>query len=76
MQLTIDIDTSDEKAQAFINFIKTLDFIKIDELNNIPFNLTKAQKNILDKRKKRHLDNESKSFNWMDIKTELISGSK
>jgi len=40
MRFTIDIDTSNNKALAFINYIRTLDFIKIskttdwyDELN-------------------------------------------
>jgi hypothetical protein len=47
MALTFSIDTSNNKAEAFISFIKTLDFIKIsNEHENNPF--TKQQKLAID----------------------------
>ena len=71
MLLTISIDTSNYKAQAFIDFIKTLDFIKIDENDEEAFDLSAGQKSILDDRKQKHLKQESKSYHWEDIKSEL-----
>ncbi len=74
MLLTLNIEINNNKAKAFIDFIKTLDFIKIKETDNSEdFALTQEHKKILDKRMQKHLNNESKSFNWEDIKAELIN---
>ena len=77
MQLTIDIDTSNNKAQAFINFIKTLDFIKIKE-REYPeeYDLTEKQINTLEERKQKHINKESESYSWDEIKEELRDSSK
>jgi hypothetical protein len=77
MQLTINIDTSSIKAQAFIDFIKTLDYIKITEnVYEESFVLTDGQKSILDERKQRHLKKESKSYIWGDVMYELRNSPK
>ena len=77
MILTLNIDTSSNQAQAFIDFIKTLDFIKIDSDNiNDVFSLTDEQKKILDQRKLRHQKKESKSFTWEEIESELRNSPK
>ncbi|MEA3495099.1 MAG: addiction module protein [Bacteroidota bacterium] len=77
MQFTINIDTSNNKAQAFIDFIKTLDFIKIGEKDSInSFTLSDEQKNILDERENKHLNNESQSFSWNEVKDSLRNSSK
>jgi hypothetical protein len=43
MKLTIDIDLSNNKALALLNYIKTLDFINIEESK-----LTSEQKKAID----------------------------
>lgn len=48
MALTFSIDTSNEKAKAFIDFIKTLDFIKIHDDEDV-FSLSNEQKAAIDK---------------------------
>ena len=73
MILTLNIDINNNKAKAFLDFIKTLDFIKIKEDNTDDFTLTQEHINILDERKQKHLKKESKSFNWDEIKSELIN---
>lgn len=35
MSLTISIDTTSSKAKAFIAFVRTLDFIKVNDDNDI-----------------------------------------
>jgi hypothetical protein len=67
MILTLNIDINNNKAKAF------LDFIKIKEDNTDDFTLTQEHINILDERKQKHLKKESKSFNWDEIKSELIN---
>ena len=45
MQLTINIDPTNAKALALLNYIKTLDFITFEESQD----LTDAQKSAIDK---------------------------
>ena len=73
MILTLNIDINNNKAKAFLDFIKTLDFIKIKEDNTDDFTLTQEHIDILDERKLKHLKKESESFNWDEIKNELIN---
>ena len=74
MLLTLNVEINNNKAQAFIDFIKTLDFIKIKEKKDSKdFILTQEHISILDERKQKHLKNESKSFSWNEIKSELIN---
>jgi hypothetical protein len=72
MRLTIDIDITNNKALALLNYIRTLDFISIIEKdNNKEYALTDEQTDMVKKRKHKHLMGESKSFSWNDIKMEL-----
>ena len=69
MRLIIDIDITNNKALALLNYIKTLDFISINEEDNITeYALSDEQKNMLNERKQKHLNDESKSYSWDDIK--------
>jgi len=77
MLITIEIDASSNKAQAFIDFIKTMDFIKIkDKESPEEYALTKKQISMLEERKQRHINKTSKSYSWDEIKEELKSSSK
>ena len=77
MRLTIDIDITNNKAIALINYIRTLDFISINEKIDTPeYALASEQIEILEERKQKHINGESKSYNWNDIKKELRSSSK
>ena len=77
MLITLEIDTNSNKAQAFIDFIKTIDFIEIKEEENPgEYALSKKQINLLKERKQRHIDKKSKSYSWEEIKEELRDSSK
>ncbi len=72
MEFTVDIDITNNKALAFINYIRTLDFISIKEKEKLAeYSLTNQQIQILEDRKKKHKNNESKSYSWDEIKEEL-----
>ncbi len=72
MRLTIDIDITNNKALALLNYIRTLEFISINEKDNITeYALTDEQTDMLNERKQKHHNGESKSFSWSDIKKEL-----
>jgi len=77
IQLTLDIDTNSNKAQAFLNFIKTLDFIIIKDKNETEsFSLSDVQIQMLKERKQKYIKKESKSFKWPEIRDELINSVK
>jgi len=77
IQLTLNIETKNNKAQAFIDFIKTLDFIKIkDKDETREYSLSEEQVQILAERKEKHLNNKSKSYKWDEIKEELLNSIK
>jgi hypothetical protein len=57
MSLTISIDTSSSKAKAFVAFIKTLDFIKINDDKAI-YPLSDEQKEAINKAIKSAEDGE------------------
>ncbi len=74
MKLIIDIDLTNNKALALLNYIRTLEFINITEKENITeYALTNKQADMLIERKQKHDNGESKSFSWNDIKKELKS---
>lgn len=50
MKRTFHIDDSNKNAQAFIDFMKTLDFVQFDD-DSVSFELSDAQKEELDKRR-------------------------
>ena len=77
MLLTIDLDIENSKAKAFIDFLRTLDYIKIREHNDLQdFVLSEKHKEILDERKQSHISGKSKSFNWSDLQNELRSSEE
>ena len=76
MLLTLDIDLSNKKAQAFIDFVQTIDFIEIrDKGHSEDYALTEKQMNVLEERKQRHISKKSKSFSWEEIQEELRASS-
>lgn len=75
MKLTIKIEN--KKARAFVDFIKTLEFIQIiEEDAKVEYELNQDQIEMLEERKQKHLSNESKSYDWDDIQNELRDNSK
>ena len=67
MNINIDIDDSHEEAQAFVAYMRALKFIKINAPEDI-FELSDEQKRILDQRRERHLNGQSKSYSWDQVK--------
>jgi len=65
MRVTLDI--KEAKAEAFLNFIKSLDFVSVKEEAS-GFVLSDEHKKILDSRKEAHTLGESKSFSWGEVK--------
>ena len=72
MLLTLNLEIDNLKAQAFLDFIKTLDFVKIKEKDDSSdFVLTNEHISLLDERKQNHINNMSKSYSWNEIQDEL-----
>jgi hypothetical protein len=68
MQLRIDI--SDNKANAFIAFLKTLDFVKV-KLNEPNFEFSAKQKTELIKRHKEYEKNTASCSDWDSVSNEI-----
>lgn len=66
--ITIQIDDSTNKGKALLEYLLTLDFVKIEKDE---FVLTEEQLEVLDERRKKHLSGESKSYSWDEIKNSL-----
>ena len=62
MKRTFHIDDSNKNAQAFIDFMKTLDFVHFDD-DSVSFELSDAQKEELDKRRENATDDDFMSIN-------------
>ncbi len=74
MQLILEIDTSNKKAQEFISLIRALDFVKVsDNEDNKDFYLTDRHKGILKNRKENHINGKSKSYSWEEVKISILS---
>ena len=72
MRLTLDFDITNSNAKALFNYIKTLDFVRVNEsIEEENYTLTDLQKKALLERKRNHLTGKSKSFDWNEIKKEL-----
>jgi hypothetical protein len=67
MKITLEIP--ENKAAAFINFIKSLDFIKISEETE-SYELSDIQKKILDERYSAHKQGNTKSFTFEEVVNE------
>jgi predicted transcriptional regulator len=68
MTHTFHIDGSSEKAQALLEYLRTLEFV--DEDNN-EFVLTDAHREILEERRKNHLSGKSKSYTLEEVMDSL-----
>ena len=72
MRLTLDIQ--DNNAIAFLNYIKSLDYvtIKSEEYDSVkPYELTEEQLNRVEERRVERLNGVSKTHSWESIKEEL-----
>ncbi len=77
MKITIDIDPNNIKALALLEYIRTLDFIKIQEKEpSKDYSLSDEQISILEERKDNHLKSSSKSYDWEELKSELTDREK
>ncbi|NOX48409.1 MAG: hypothetical protein GXO89_15670 [Chlorobi bacterium] len=63
-------EAKNNKAQAFIDFIKIKDKNETRE-----YSLSEEQVQILAERKEKHLNNESKSLKWIEIKEDLLKSA-
>ena len=77
MKFTIDIDPSNIKAKALLEYIRTLDFIKIQETESSKeYSLSDEQISILEERKEDHIKGRSKSYSWEDVKNQFTDSEK
>ena len=68
MQLILDLP--DNKANAFIAFLKTIEFVKVKKSND-DFELTQAQKEELDRRFENYKSNPSSAIEWDVVKADI-----
>lgn len=79
MESTIDIrkkihefiDRADERVLCIFNEI-----ITTEEADEIDHNIPKSFYEELDKRRERHINGESKSYTWEEVKTRARAASK
>ena len=77
MKFTIDIDPSNIKAKALLGYIRTLDFIKIQETEaSKEYSLSDEQISILEERKEEHIKGRSKLYSWEDVKKQITDSEK
>lgn len=63
MKLTINIDITNNKAFALINYIRTLNFINIiEKTDTTEYALTNVQIETIEERKQKYINDESKSY--------------
>jgi hypothetical protein len=69
MAITFHIDDiSNPKAKAFLEYIKTLDFITIDSAESQYVNLSDEHLQILNERRIDRLKGDSKTHSWEEVK--------
>lgn len=73
MKITLDIE--DDKLSAFLNFIKTLDYVTVNK-ENVDFKLSEEHKNILEDRKESYQKGESKGVSWDEVKSDARKKSE
>lgn len=61
-------DSSNPKVTAFLNYIRTLDFVKEDKVENQEFVLTEEHLEILNERRTDRLEGKSKTHSWEEVK--------
>lgn len=68
MKIVLSLDENNEKAKAFLNFIKTLDFINVEKQADIP----QWQKDKLDLYLQEHESGTAEYLEWDEVKTNLF----
>lgn len=68
MKIVLSLDENNEKAKAFLNFIKTLDFISVEKQADIP----QWQKDKLDLYLEEHESGKAEYVEWDEVKTNLF----
>ena len=68
MTHTFHIDGTSEKAKAWLEFLRTLEFVNEDKNN---FVLTDAHLEILNERRQNHLSSKSKSYTLDEVMDSL-----
>ena len=69
MAITFHIDDiSNPKAKAFLEYIKTLEFVIIDRAESQEFTLTEEHLQILNERRTDRLTGNSKTSSWEEVK--------
>jgi hypothetical protein len=69
MEYTFHIeDSSNPKVKAFLEYIRTLDFVKEDKIENQEFVLTEEHLEILNERRKDRLEGKSQTHSWEEVK--------
>ena len=70
--MDLSINIPDSKAKAFIEFLKTIDFVKIKTKEPM-FEFSPEQKRELDSRIKDYQANPSTCLDWDTVKTQIES---
>jgi putative addiction module component (TIGR02574 family) len=70
MKYTLTIDNPTEKIVALMNLIRSYDDIVLEE-EAPAFELSNAQKSILDERVENHEKGTSKSYSWSEVKNRV-----
>ena len=68
---TIQIDDSTSKGKALLEYLLTLDIVKVD---NSDFVLTERHREILEERRENRMSGKSQTYSWEEVKSSL--GSK
>jgi len=68
MKIVLSLDENNEKAKAFLNFIKTLDFVNVEKDVDLP----QWQKDELDVYLNEHARGEADYAEWDTIKKNLF----
>ena len=61
-------DSSNPKVKAFLDYIRTLDFVKEITLENQDFILSEEHLEILNKRRTDRIEGKSMTHSWEDVK--------
>ncbi len=67
MVYTLKIDDSNAKANALLIYLKTLDFVDVEEIEHEDFVLTEEHLKIVNETRQNHLSGRSKSYSWEEL---------
>ncbi|TRW25117.1 hypothetical protein FMM05_07345 [Flavobacterium zepuense] len=68
MKIVLSLDENNEKAKAFLNFIQTLDFIRLEKNDDLP----QWQKDRLDVYLEEHQNGTAEYTDWNSVKKTLF----